>query len=184
MEACIQTFLDFARPPSVGTPCRRTCFPLSAVRCPWSSAGAQAASHPQDGSAAGAAHPADRRRTDSSGASESAAQRARRALPHGGTIPITFAAQRRKSRGAVSVGDTGPGIRASIKDRLFEPFVSGKETGLGLGLSICQRLIEAHGGTITGDNMPGRRRRVFVHAAVCSIGPAQTSPLKLLHFPI
>ena len=39
-----------------------------------------------------------------------------------------------------------------IQERLFQPFVSSKETGLGLGLSICQRLIEAHGGNITGDN--------------------------------
>ena len=47
---------------------------------------------------------------------------------------------------------TGSGIGPRIRQRLFEPFVSSKETGLGLGLSICKRLIEDHGGVIRGDN--------------------------------
>jgi len=55
----------------------------------------------------------------------------------------------------VCVQDSGPGITPRIRERLFEPFVSSKETGLGLGLSICKRLIEAHGGTIRGENVRG-----------------------------
>jgi signal transduction histidine kinase len=48
----------------------------------------------------------------------------------------------------VAVGDTGPGIAADMEDRLFQPFVSGKSQGMGIGLSICRSIIEAHGGTI------------------------------------
>jgi C4-dicarboxylate-specific signal transduction histidine kinase len=48
----------------------------------------------------------------------------------------------------VSVTDTGGGVDPAILDRLFHPFQSTKPAGLGLGLSICQTLIEAHGGRV------------------------------------
>ena len=54
----------------------------------------------------------------------------------------------------VQVQDDGPGLPPEVQKRLFEPFVSTKETGLGLGLSICRRLVEAHGGAIHGANAP------------------------------
>jgi signal transduction histidine kinase len=84
------------------------------------------------------------------------------ALPRGGTIQVALAripASRNGESGKpacplveVRVQDSGSGIPPRIRDRLFEPFVSSKETGLGLGLSICKRLVEAHGGTIRGEN--------------------------------
>lgn len=48
----------------------------------------------------------------------------------------------------VSVHDTGPGIDAGVADRLFQPFVSSKTNGMGIGLSISRTIIEAHGGRI------------------------------------
>jgi two-component system sensor histidine kinase HydH len=74
------------------------------------------------------------------------------AMPLGGTIRLVVRSVGDPSRVNVSIHDTGPGIAAPILARLFEPFVSGKETGLGLGLSISRRLLEAHGGSITGEN--------------------------------
>jgi signal transduction histidine kinase len=80
------------------------------------------------------------------------------ALPRGGTIHVRVAeVENPGARGRaveVQVRDSGPGIAPRIHERLFQPFVSSKETGLGLGLSICKQLIEAHGGTIHGDNDP------------------------------
>jgi signal transduction histidine kinase len=74
-------------------------------------------------------------------------------MPTGGRLDIRL---RGPADGWVelSVSDTGPGIAADILPRLFEPFVSDKEAGLGLGLSVSRRIVEDHGGTIRAYNRP------------------------------
>ena len=54
-----------------------------------------------------------------------------------------------------SVADTGPGIAPELADRLFQPFVTTKKTGMGLGLSICREIVEAHHGHLTVAPRPG-----------------------------
>jgi signal transduction histidine kinase len=51
----------------------------------------------------------------------------------------------------VCVSDSGPGLPAGLEQRVFDPFFTTKSTGMGVGLSICRTIIEAHGGKIWVD---------------------------------
>jgi two-component system sensor kinase FixL len=54
----------------------------------------------------------------------------------------------------VCVSDTGPGIEEKAQARLFQPFFTTKAAGMGVGLSICRTIIDAHGGTIRAEPNP------------------------------
>jgi two-component system sensor kinase FixL len=69
-----------------------------------------------------------------------------------GEIAITTAAETGFVR--VSVADNGPGIAPEVMKALFQPFVTTKEKGMGIGLTICQSIIEAHGGRVWAENDP------------------------------
>src|SRR5690606_36426095 len=54
----------------------------------------------------------------------------------------------------LTVSDTGPGVPPELVDSIFDPFVTHRPGGTGLGLALVQRAVEAHGGAIFVDNVP------------------------------
>ncbi len=71
------------------------------------------------------------------------------AMPQGGRLTLALAP--RDGRVRLSVADTGPGIPAEMRPRVFEPFVTTKADGVGLGLALTKRIVEDHGGAIGFD---------------------------------
>lgn len=89
------------------------------------------------------------------------------ASPHGGTIRLrTFyehSFRLRRSDGSgqalplqIEIIDDGPGLPEEIKNDVFDPFVSGRENGTGLGLALASKIVSDHNGWISVNSVPGR----------------------------
>ncbi len=86
------------------------------------------------------------------------------AMPNGGTITIVSALAADASHVVLDICDDGVGVDPAVRDRLFDPFVSTKRDGVGLGLVNAKAVVEAHGGTIalTPLEPRGTRARIMV----------------------
>jgi signal transduction histidine kinase len=90
------------------------------------------------------------------------------AMPDGGRLQVVAAhpledhADDREPKIEVSVCDEGKGVPPDILDHLFEPFVTSKERGTGLGLAVSQRIVREHQGNITVDRSPDGGARFTV----------------------
>ncbi|MCJ8502759.1 ATP-binding protein [Desulfatitalea alkaliphila] len=67
-----------------------------------------------------------------------------------------------KHRVRIDISDTGSGIAAADADKIFNPYFTTKPKGTGLGLAIVHKIIEAHGGRITFDSVPGQGTRFTI----------------------
>jgi two-component system, LuxR family, sensor kinase FixL len=54
----------------------------------------------------------------------------------------------------ISVADIGPGLPNQVREKLFQPFVTTKANGMGVGLSVCHAIVEAHGGRLWVEDNP------------------------------
>lgn len=76
------------------------------------------------------------------------------AMPEGGTLTVrTYSAG---ERAVVEISDTGIGIAPAHQSAIFQPFVTNRDTGSGLGLSISRAIVESYGGVISVSSAPGR----------------------------
>jgi len=152
MERCLQTFLDFARPPK---PERRPVSLATLVERTFALVEGRARkqhvtlhfTHPTVPAIV---------ETDTDQMQQllvNLALNALDAMPRGGSLEVSLGAP---VHGQIElrVHDTGPGISPDLLPRLFEPFVSSKETGLGLGLVVSRRIAESHGGNLWVTNPP------------------------------
>lgn len=74
------------------------------------------------------------------------------ASPDGETVTVSF--QEYENVVHVDVSDRGKGVEESISDKIFEPFISTKSKGTGLGLPICKKIVEVHSGKLEFRNNP------------------------------
>jgi len=79
---------------------------------------------------------------------------ARSFSPKTGEVRVSLA--HAKGLAQVIVDDDGPGIPEEIREKLFRPFATGREGGIGLGLTFVQRVVYEHQGRIHVDSEPGR----------------------------
>jgi signal transduction histidine kinase len=79
---------------------------------------------------------------------------ARDATPVGGAITIT--AWKSARRAHISVADTGCGIQKDMLEKIFEPYITTKPHGTGVGLAIVRRIVMDHGGSIRVESEPGK----------------------------
>jgi len=85
------------------------------------------------------------------------------AYQHGVRVAVPGTKRRVHLPLVVTVRDTGPGIPEDIRDHLFDPFVTTKSSGSGLGLALVAKIIGEHGGLIEMDSRPGKTDfRVFL----------------------
>ena len=79
---------------------------------------------------------------------------AEEAMPSGGNLSIETQFMVNEEQVLLSVSDTGRGLDSKVLPHIFEPFFTNKESGTGLGLTICFDIIRQHGGSITAENNP------------------------------
>jgi signal transduction histidine kinase len=83
------------------------------------------------------------------------------AMPNGGELRLS-AGTRDDGKYAFVVEDTGVGIHEMNREKIFEPYFTTKPSGLGLGLILTKKIVDAHDGEILVDSEPGRGTRIQV----------------------
>ena len=94
-------------------------------------------------------------------------QNAMEAMPKGGTLDIHVLNQYGQVK--IYLTDTGDGIDSRILNKIYDPFYTTKEAGTGLGLSLCQRIIENHAGKFELDSIVGEGTKVTITLPIVKV---------------
>jgi signal transduction histidine kinase len=152
MERTLQTFLDFARPPK---PHRRPLCPAQVVERVFSLVAGRAQKQKVALRSIGQMSLiVDADQDQLQQLLLNLVLNSLDAMHDGGTIEIDVRPPRDGFVDVV-IRDSGPGIPDNVLPKIFETFVSSKETGVGLGLPVSRRIAEDHGGTLGAYNLPG-----------------------------
>jgi signal transduction histidine kinase len=92
------------------------------------------------------------------------------ALGEGGVIEVAILPAR-EGYGGFEVRDNGPGIPEELRERIFQPFVTGRSGGIGLGLTFVKRVVHEHRGRISIASEPGAGTRVRVELPLAEVAP-------------
>jgi signal transduction histidine kinase len=89
-----------------------------------------------------------------------------------GSLPVEIRTSASDGRCTVAILDRGPGLPAEVREQLFQPFVTTRSGGTGLGLPIARRLTDIQGGTLSLDDRPdgGTVATVTLHLAESGAG--------------
>ena len=95
------------------------------------------------------------------------------ACPHrsGGVVKASCKLSKDASKVFLEISDNGVGVPSNLKKRIFEPFFTTKDGGTGLGLSLCQRIVEAHGGSISEIGEEGQGARFIIELKASGARP-------------
>ncbi|MCM2359070.1 MAG: ATP-binding protein [Geobacteraceae bacterium] len=96
------------------------------------------------------------------------AKNALQAMSDGGALSVTATASGPYI--VITVSDTGHGITAEHMERIFEPFFTTKARGTGLGLALCKKIVDEHGGKISVASEPGKGTSVVINLPVIPAG--------------
>jgi signal transduction histidine kinase len=96
----------------------------------------------------------------------------------GGELRVRLRAsdEKAETRGVVvEVEDSGPGVPADMTEQIFNPFVTTKKSGVGLGLAIVSKIVDAHGGSLKLVSEPGHGACFRVEFPVAALGQDQSA---------
>jgi hypothetical protein len=95
-------------------------------------------------------------------------------MPQGGALGLRT--RREGDEACVQVTDTGMGIPPEVRERMFSPFFTTKRSGTGLGLAVCQKIMDDHGGRIEVRSKFGAGATFVIYLPLRRVAPAASAP--------